>query len=71
MTKLLFVRLFEKEQKLEVAVEDAKGQKRMVTITWLTKELSPLPDTWFDLVEKELQDQDATALAKSKGRVLL
>lgn len=71
MTKLLFARLFEKEQKLEVAVEDAKGRKRMVVLTWLTKDFGPAPDNWFELVEKELENQDAEAHAKSVGRVLL
>lgn len=70
MTKLLFVRLFEKESKVDVFVEDKTGRKRMVTFVWKTKDPTPIPASWFQQVEAELRYQDSQALAKSKGRNL-
>jgi hypothetical protein len=69
--KLIVARLFEKEQKLEVIVEDKKGRRREVTFRWLTKEFTPLPDHWMASIEAELEHQDAEELAKNRGRMLI
>jgi NADH:ubiquinone oxidoreductase subunit len=70
MVKLLFVVLHEKEQRLEVAVEDATGRKRRVEINWRSKELTPVPSHWFSMVEQELKLQDDEAALEATGRVL-
>lgn len=70
MVKLLFVVLHEKEQRLEVAVEDATGRKRRVEINWRSKELTPVSSHWFSMVEQELKLQDDEAALEATGRVL-
>jgi len=68
--KLLFVVFHEKEQRIEVSVEDRTGRKRRVEINWQSKDPTPLSSTWFQMVEGELDLQDSEAADKAKGRVL-
>lgn len=70
MAKLLFVVFHEKEQRIEVAVEDSSGRKRRVEISWLSKDPTSVLSTWFEMVESELSLQDSEAADKAKGRVL-
>jgi hypothetical protein len=70
VTKLLFVVLHEKSQRLEAVVEDASGRKRRVEMGWLSRDMMPVPSTWFETVEGELVLQDTEAAARAKGRVL-
>jgi hypothetical protein len=69
--KLLFAVVHEKEQKVEIAVEDKTGRKRLVTFPWFSRDRISIPDHWFRAVEKELETQDSAALAKSMGRQLM
>lgn len=69
--KLLFVVLYEKEQKLEVVVEDKIGRKRRVECVWLTKDREKLPDNWLEMVQKELDFQDGEEVLAQKGRKLM
>ena len=70
MIKVLFVRIFEKRQRMEVAVEDKNGRKRMVALEWRTKDETPCPANWLEQVEHELNDQDAEEISKMGGRKL-
>lgn len=70
MIELLFVVLYEKEQRLEVVVRDATGRRRKVDITWHSKDPTPVPAGWFSQVQAELQLQDDEEKAKASGRVL-
>jgi hypothetical protein len=69
--RLLFVVLYEKEQKAEVVVEDKIGRKRRVECVWLTKDRERIPDSWLEMVQKELDFQDGEEIAVQKGRKLL
>jgi len=71
MVKLLFVILHEKFQRIEAAVEDKNGAKRIVNFNWRTKEKGSMPDHWLQAVEAELDHQDSEALARSSGRQLM
>jgi len=70
MSKLLFVRLYEKGQRVDVAVEDKNARNRLVVVRWFTKEPTACPDNWLKQVEDEMAHQDAEELAKSRGRKL-
>jgi hypothetical protein len=68
--KLLFVILSEKHPKAEICVEDKNGRRRVVTVIWRTKEFTPIPEGWLQMVEAELANQDSEEHAKSIGRKL-
>jgi hypothetical protein len=71
MIKLLFVVFHEKEKRIEAAVEDKTGRRRLVNFAWRTKDPTPITGHWMQAVEAELDNQDAEALAKAEGRQLL
>jgi hypothetical protein len=68
--RLIFVILSDKSPKAEVGVEDKNGRRRVVQLIWRTKELTPIPEGWRQMVEAELDNQDSEAHAKSIGRNL-
>lgn len=70
MTKLLSVVFYEKNQRLEVFVEDGTGRKRRVEVAWMSRDPLPVPSNWWEIVEGELTLQDHEAASRAKGRVL-
>ena len=70
MIKIVHVVLHEKERKLEVAIEDKVGRKRVVTIVWESKEFTPVPDNWLEQVVMEIDFQDSEETAALQGRAL-
>ena len=68
--RLLFVILSDKQPKAEIGVEDKNGRRRVVTLIWKTKEFTPLPEGWLQMVEAELAHQDAEEHARATGRKL-
>lgn len=69
--KLVFAVLHVDQPLLEVVVQQPEGRLRRVSVTWLAKELRPIPPSdWNAMVETEIGNQDADALAREKGALL-
>lgn len=69
-SKLVYVVLYP-DQRLQVVVDAPDGKRRRVEITWKSLEPMPIPKNWLEMVEEELRFQDAEALNRARGRVLL
>ena len=69
---LLFAVLHLEAPLLEVTVVNDVGVRRRIEIRWNTKDATQEPPAdWLGMVKGELDFQEAEALARSKGRILL
>lgn len=61
------VRVFVGNNKAEIAVWDFQSNKpRLIVLTWMSKgPPTDLPDSWFDMVEKEVAFQRSQELSGS------
>lgn len=70
--KLLFVRIYPQEQRMEVGFYDTILEgKRLVQYVWHTKDATPLPPVkWYKSVVGEVQFQRGQELQKKSGRFI-
>jgi hypothetical protein len=57
------------EPLMTVVVSD-ETDRRTIVYTWRSKEVHPLPPSWKEALQGEVDDQRARELAKAQGRVI-